>query len=48
MSDQIVAEEQKVIAENSTAAGVKPEHESAACALQGKSWIKGMLGMAVC
>jgi hypothetical protein len=48
MSDQIVAEEQKVIAENSTAAAVKPEHRSAACPMQGKSWTKGMLGMAVC
>ena len=48
MSDQTVAEEQKVIAENSTAAAVKPEHGSAACPMLGKSWVKGMLGMAVC
>jgi hypothetical protein len=48
MSDQIVAAEQKVIAEDSTAAAVKPEHESAACSMQGKSWIRGVLGMAVC
>ena len=48
MSDQIVAEEQKVIAENSLGAAVKPEHGSAACPIQGKSWIKGVLAMAVC
>jgi hypothetical protein len=48
MSDQIVAEEQKVVAENSTAAAVKPENGSAACPMQGKSWIKGTLGMAIC
>ena len=48
MSDQIVAEEQKVIAENSTAAAVKPEHGSAVCPMLGKRWVKGMLGMAVC
>ena len=47
MSD-IIAEEQKVIAENSTAAAVKPEHGSVACPMQGKSWVKGALGMAVC
>ena len=48
MADQIVAEEQKVIAENSTAAAMKPKNESAACPMQGKGWIKGALGMAIC
>ena len=48
MSDQILAEEQKVLAKNSTAAAVKPENGSAACPIQGKSWIKGTLGMAIC
>jgi len=48
LSDQIVAEEQKVIAENSTAAAVQPEHGSAACRMQGKSWLKGTLGIAIC
>jgi hypothetical protein len=48
MCDQIFAEEQKVTAENSIAAAVKPEHGSTACPIQGKSWIKGILGMAVC
>ena len=48
MSGQIVAEEQKVIAEKSTAPAVKPEHGSAACPMQGKSWVKGPIGMAIC
>jgi hypothetical protein len=47
MSDQIVAEEQKGVAENSTIP-VKTEKGSAACAIHGKSWIKGALGMAIC
>lgn len=48
MSDQIVAEEQKGVAENSTTSAVKTEKGSAACAIQGKSWVKGALGMAIC
>ena len=48
MSDQIVAEEQKVVAENPTTVAVKTEKGSAACAMEGKSWIKGALGMAIC
>jgi hypothetical protein len=48
MSDQSVAEEQKVVAENSTAAALKPESGSAACPMQGKLWIQGALGMAIC
>jgi hypothetical protein len=48
MSDQIVAEEQKVVAENPTTVAVKTEKESAAGAMQAKSWIKGALGMAIC
>ena len=48
MSDQIVAEEQKVIAENSTTSAVKTQKGSAACPIQGKSWVKGALGMAIC
>jgi len=49
MSDQTLAhEEQKVLAENLTAAAVKPENGSAACRIQGKGWLKGTLGMAIC
>ena len=56
MSDQIVAEEQKVVAENPTKVvpenptpvAVKTENGSAAGAMQAKSWIKGSLGMAIC
>jgi hypothetical protein len=48
MSDQIVAEEQKVVAENPTSVAVKSEKGSAGCSIQGKSWIKGALAMAIC
>ena len=48
MSDQIVAEEQKFVPESSTAAAVKSENEPVACPVQGKGWIKEMLGMAIC
>ena len=48
MSDQIVAEEQKVVGETSTTSAVKTEKASAACAIQRKSWVKGALGMAIC
>jgi hypothetical protein len=48
MSDQIVGEEQRVIAENSTPVAVNAEKGSAGCAIQGKSRLKGALGMAIC
>lgn len=48
MSDQSLAEEQKVLAENSTAVAVKTENGSASCRVQGKGWLKGTLGMAIC
>ena len=48
MSDQIVAEEQKVVAESSTAATAKTDNGSISCRLQGKWWLKGTLGMAIC
>jgi hypothetical protein len=48
MSDQIVAEEQKIPAESSTRVTVKTEEVSAACPIQGKGWLKGSLGMAIC
>lgn len=48
MSDQIVTQEQKISLENPTAVPVKTENGSAACPMQGKSWIKGTLGMAIC
>ncbi|MGH7796251.1 MAG: hypothetical protein ACREQ2_15375 [Candidatus Binatia bacterium] len=48
MSDQTVTQEQKVLPENSTAATVKAENGSAACPMQGKGWLKGALGMAIC
>jgi len=49
MSDQTLAhEEQKVLAENPTGVTTKTEDRSAACAMEGKGWLKGPLGMAIC
>ena len=49
MSDQILAhEERKILAENSTTVVGKSESGSATCSMQGKGWIKGTLGMAIC
>ena len=35
-------------AENPTGVAVKSEDGSAACPMQGKGWLKGPLGMAIC
>lgn len=48
MSDRIVLEEDKMPAENPTGVAVKSEDGSAACPMQGKGWLKGTLGMAIC
>ncbi|HBA40235.1 MAG TPA: hypothetical protein DCZ05_10980 [Deltaproteobacteria bacterium] len=48
MSGQIVLEEDKMPAENPTGVAVKSEDGSAACPMQGKGWLKGPLGMAIC
>jgi hypothetical protein len=48
MSEQILIEEEKVRAENPTGVAVKTEDGSAACPMQGKGWLKGTLGMAIC
>ena len=49
MSDQILAhEEQKGVAESSTAVVGKGEGGTATCPMQGKGWLKGTLGMAIC
>ncbi|MDP2603925.1 MAG: hypothetical protein Q8S00_15215 [Deltaproteobacteria bacterium] len=48
MSEQILIEEEKMRAENPTAVAVKTEDGSAACPMQGKGWLKGTLGMAIC
>lgn len=48
MSDRIVLEEDKMPAENPTGVAVKGEDGSAACPMQGKGWLKGTLGMAIC
>ena len=48
MSKQVLLEQDNVDAENSTGVAVKTEEGSAACPMQGKSWLKGALGMAIC
>ncbi|MBI2986769.1 MAG: DUF2933 domain-containing protein [Deltaproteobacteria bacterium] len=48
MSDRIVLEQDKMPAENPTGVAVKSEEGSAACPMQGKGWLKGPLGMAIC
>ena len=48
MSEQILIEEEKVRAENPTRVAVKTEDRTAACPMQGKGWLKGTLGMAIC
>ncbi len=48
MSDRTVLEQKKMPADNSTEARVKTEDGSAACSMQGKGWLKGTLGMAIC
>ena len=48
MSDRIVLEQETLPPENPTEAAVKTEDGSAACPMQGKGWLKGTLGMAIC
>jgi hypothetical protein len=48
MPDQIVAEEQKVLAGNPTSVDAKTEDGSAACPMHGNGWLKGGLVMAIC
>lgn len=48
MSDQIPLEQEKTVAKTATSGAVKAEDGSAACPIQGKGWLKGGLGMAVC
>jgi hypothetical protein len=48
MSKQALLEQDKMGAENPTGVVVKTEDGSAACPMQGKGWLKGTLGMAIC
>jgi hypothetical protein len=48
MSDRILLEKEELPAENPTGAAVKTEDGSAACPMQGKGWLKGTLGIAIC
>src|SRR5258705_6868638 len=48
MSDQIVAEEQKVSAQNPTSLAAKTKDGSPTCSTHGKDWLKGGFTMAIC
>ena len=48
MSERSLVEEEKMRAKNPTGVAVKTEDGSAACPIQGKGWLKGPLGMAIC
>lgn len=48
MSDQILLEEENMRAENPSGDAVKTEDGPAVCPMQGKGWLKGPLGMAIC
>ncbi|HEX9274397.1 MAG TPA: hypothetical protein VGA01_19540 [Candidatus Binatia bacterium] len=48
MSDQILLEDEKLHAENSTRAAVKTDESSLACSMLGKGWLKGPVGIAIC
>ena len=48
MSDRILVEKEKLSEEHPTGAALKTEDGSAACPMQGKGWLKGTLGLALC
>ena len=48
MSKQILLEDENVGAENATGVVVKTDDGPTACTMQGKGWLKGTLGMAIC
>ena len=48
MSKQVLLEQDKMRAENPTAVAVKTEDGPAVCPMQGKGWLKGTFGMAIC
>ena len=48
MTKQILLEQENTGAENPTEVATKTQDGSAACPVQGKGWLKGALGMAIC
>ena len=48
LSDKLLREKEKAGAESSAGTVVQTAEASAACPIQGKGWLKGALGMAVC
>lgn len=45
---QVTLQQEKTGAENPTGAAINNEEGSPACPVQGKRWLKGALGMAIC
>jgi hypothetical protein len=48
MADQILPEDEKMSANDSIGAAMKTEDGVPACPMQGKGWLKGTLGIAIC
>jgi hypothetical protein len=48
MSDQIATVSKEIAADNGSVAPVKSKDAQSACQIQGKSWLKGGLAMAIC
>ena len=48
MRDQIASEKEKVTPENRSGVTTKTKDGSVACSMQGKGWLKGSFGMAIC
>ena len=48
MSDQILLEKEKPPPDNPSGVAVETKDGQAVCSMQGKGWLKGSLGMAIC
>ncbi len=48
MSDRTLLKEEKMPVENPTGVAAKNEEGLPACPMQGRGWLKGSLGMAIC
>ncbi len=48
MSDETLVDEEKMRAENPSGVAVETKDGQAVCSMQGRGWLKGPLGMAIC
>ena len=48
MSNQIPLEKEKLPPENPSGVALETKDGQAVCSMQGKGWLKGSLGMAIC